>query len=115
MKELFIKSIARWQNYRSMLKTRMNLFEKIFSIGQDNESRVFDFIGLEEMTQSLYDICSLIFPKLSIEEIKENISWYLYEAVDLDEPLVESNGKEWIVSNSSILYDMMKEFEEEKE
>ena len=105
-KERFIRAIARWQNFQSHLETKMRLLEKAFG----SDTQIFDFDGLDELFDTVVDMAVLMFPNLKEEEIKENLSWYLYEAVDMEEPVVSFKEKEWKVINPEILYDMLYEF-----
>ena len=105
-KERFIRAMARFQNYRSRKETKNKLLEKAFG----SDTVIFDFDGVDELLDSVIDLACLIFTNLSEEEITENIEWYVYEAVDMDEPLVENNGKNYIVNSTEVLFEMLKDF-----
>jgi hypothetical protein len=107
-KDRFIRAVARIQNYNSHKETKNKLLEKAFG----SDTVIFDFDGVDELTDTLVDMTSVIFPNLSETNIKDNIEWYLYEAVGMDNPEVSDNNsdKTWIVNNSSVLYDMLEYF-----
>ena len=105
-KERFIRAVARVQNYNSHKDTKNKLLEKAFG----GDTVVFDFDGTEELTDALIDLTNIIFQNLTETDIRDNIEWYLYEAVNMDNPEVSDKDKTWIVNNSSVLYDMLEYF-----
>lgn len=110
-KERFIKAIARYQNYDSHLSTKRTLLEKAF--GQDTQ--IFDFDGLDEILDTIVDMATLMFPNLSEKEVRENIEWYVYEAINIEEPVVEDGkGNKYKITNSLDLFNMLKAFNDEE-
>lgn len=107
-KARFIRAVSRFQNFRSHLETKCKLLEKAFG----SDTTIFDFDGLEELFQAIVDMSCLMFPNLTEDEIAENISWYVYEAVDMDNPTVQDGDKEFIVNSVEALYDMLAYFHE---
>jgi hypothetical protein len=105
-KERFIRAVARVQNYNSHKDTKNKLLEKAFG----GDTVIFDFDGMEELTDALIDLTNVIFPNLTEIDVRDNIEWYLYEAVNMDNPEVSDKDKTWIVNNSSVLYDMLEYF-----
>jgi len=105
-KDRFIRAVARVQNYNSHKETKNKLLEKAFG----GDTVIFDFDGTEELTDALIDLTSIIFPNLTETDIRDNIEWYLYEAVNMDNPEVSDKDKTWIVNSSSVLYDMLEYF-----
>ena len=105
-KERFIRAVARVQNYNSHKDTKNKLLEKAFG----GDTVIFDFDGTEELTDALIDLTNIIFQNLTETDIRDNIEWYLYEAVNMDNPEVSDKDKTWIVSSSSVLYDMLEYF-----
>jgi len=105
-KERFIRAVARIQNYNSHKDTKNKLLEKAFG----GDTVIFDFDGTEELTDALIDLTNIIFQNLTETDIRDNIEWYLYEAVNMDNPEVSDKDKTWIVSSSSVLYDMLEYF-----
>lgn len=77
-KEVFIKANARLQNYYSHIDTRNKLLEKALDSG-DNETRIFDFSGINELLNATIDIGILMFPNIKEEVIKDYIEWFVYE------------------------------------
>lgn len=106
MKNLFTKAIQRWLNYYSHMKKRNDTLEKVFG----EETSMFDFVGVEELLSATVDMAFLMFPKLNRDEIEENICWYVYEAVDMENPEVSDNDKTWIVNTPEDLFAMLKDF-----
>ena len=109
-KERFIRAIARYQNFHSHIETRNKLLEKAFG----SDTTIFNFDGLDEIFNTIVDMASFIFPNLEEKEIEDWLGWYIYEASDMDKPEVESGSKTYIISNSEELYNMLYEFNEEK-
>jgi hypothetical protein len=107
-KARFMRAISRFQNFRSHLETKCKLLEKAFG----SDTSIFDFDGLEELFQAIVDMSCLMFPNLTEDEIAENISWNVYEAVDMDNPTVQDGDKEFIVNSVEALYDMIAYFNE---
>jgi len=105
-KDMFIRAVARIQNYNSHKETKNKLLEKAFG----SDTVIFDFDGTEELTDALIDLANVIFPNLTETNIRDYIEWYLYEAVNMDNPEVSDKDKTWIVNNSSVLYDMLEYF-----
>jgi len=105
-KDRFIRAVARVQNYNSHKETKNKLLEKAFG----GDTVIFDFDGMEELTDALIDLTNVIFPNLTEIDVRDNIEWYLYEAVNMDNPEVSDKDKTWIVNNSSVLYDMLEYF-----
>ena len=105
-KERFIRAMARFQNYCSHKETKNKKIKKAFG----SDTVIFDFDGMNELLDSIIDLACLIFTNLSEKEITENIEWYVYEAVNMDEPLVENNGKNYIVNSTEVLFEMLKNF-----
>ena len=98
--------MARFKNYCSNKETKNKLLEKAFG----SDTVIFDFDGMNELLDSIIDLACLIFTNLSEKEITENIEWYVYEAVNMDEPLVENNGKNYVVNSTEVLFEMLKDF-----
>lgn len=109
-KERFIKAIARYQNFYSHKETKMRLLEKAFS----EDSTIMDLDGLEELVDTISDMASVMFPNISEETVKNYIEYYIYEAVDIEEPFVEDEEKKWILNSSGDLYDMLEEWNQKK-
>lgn len=109
-KEKFIRAISRYQNFHSHIETRNKLLEKAFG----SDTVIFNFDGLDEIFITIVDMSSFIFPNLKEKDIEDWLSWYIYEANDMDKPEVESGNKTYIISNSEELYNMLYEFNEEK-
>ena len=108
-KERFIRAIARYQNFNSHKETKSKLLEKAFG----SDTRIFDFDGVDELLDTVIDMSVFMFPNLSEEEIRENIEWFVYEAVDMENPeVIDPKGKTYIVKTSDILYDMLEDFNE---
>lgn len=107
-KDRFIRAVARIQNYNSHKETKNKLLEKAFG----GDTVIFDFDGTEELTDALIDLTNVIFQNLTETDIRDNIEWYLYEAVNMDNPEVSDNNsdKTWIVNNPSVLYDVLEHF-----
>ena len=105
-KERFIRAMSRFQNYCSHKETKNKLLEKAFG----SDTVIFDFDGMNELLDSIIDLACLIFTNVSEKEITENIEWYVYEAVNMDETLVENNGKNYVVNSTEILFEMLKDF-----
>lgn len=106
-KERFKRAMARFQNFYSNKVTKNELFEIAF--GPD--STVMDFYGVDEILDTITDMAALMFPNIPEEEIKEDISWYLYVAVDMKEPFISFEGKEYLITNPESLYNAMSEFD----
>ena len=104
-KERFIRAIARWQNYRSHKETKNKLLEKAF--GEDTS--IFDYDGIEELEDAIIDLSSIMFKNITEEEIRDNIEYYLYEAVDMDNPEVSfvKEEKTFVLNSVSDLYDLL--------
>lgn len=108
-KERFIRAISRYQNYNSHICTRNKLLEKAFG----SDTTIFNFDGLEELSDTIIDLSVLMFPNLSEAEIRDNIEWYLYEAVDMDNPEVIDGENKYIVNSSEALFLMLEQFNNE--
>lgn len=103
-KETFCKALRRFQNYRSHKETKNKLLEKAFG----SDTTIFDFDGLDEILETIIDMSCIMFPNLLKEEIKEDIEWYVYEAVNMENPTIEDDkNNKWIVKAPEALYEMM--------
>ena len=77
-KDIFLKQIASFQNFRSMLKTRNTLLEK--ALGED--TTVMDFRGIDEFENCLADLLYTMFApsgKIAYESALEEMDWFIYE------------------------------------
>lgn len=77
-KDIFLKQIASFQNFRSKLRTRNTLLEKVFGA----DTTVMDVIGLDELESCLIDLLYVMFApfgKMTHAAAQEEISWFLYE------------------------------------
>ena len=77
-KDIFLKQIASFQNFRSMLKTRNTLLEK--ALGED--TTVIDFRGIDEFENCLADLLYVMFThfgKITYESALEEMDWFIYE------------------------------------
>ena len=77
-KDIFLKQIASFQNFRSMLKTRNTLLEK--ALGED--TTVMDFRGIDEFENCLADLLYVMFThfgKITYESALEEMDWFIYE------------------------------------
>ena len=108
-KERFVKALSRFQNFRSHMETRCKILEKAF----DEDTIIFDFKGLDVVLDTIIDMSVYLFPKLSEAEIKENIEWYVYEAENMTNPIIEYKGMEYIINSVETLYDILKLFNDE--
>ena len=109
--ERFVRAIQRYQNFKSHLETRCRLLEKAF----DEDTVIFDFNGLETIIDTIVDMSVCMFPNLEEEAIRDNIEWYLYEAVEMNNPTVEDNGTVYVVNSPELLYYMLRAFNDESE
>lgn len=105
-KERFVQSVARFQNLKSSLETRNNLLEKAF--GEDTE--IIEYRGLDEMLLTLWDMCCVMFSDIPEDVLKDEIEWFLYEAVNLSDDeskYIEINNVKYMVRNSEEFYNYL--------
>lgn len=110
-KDVFVKAIERFEQYREKKEKKNKLLEQAFG----SDTTIFDFDGLEEILGCVVDLGQLIFTAIPKENLEENISWYVYEASGMDEPIVsessdDDDGKKWVVNSPEVLYDMLSYF-----
>lgn len=104
-KEIFCRAVARFQNYFSKMETRNNIIEKLIG----NDTTIMDFAGTTEILDCIFDIAHLMFPNIDEDVINDYISWYIYEAVDMDEPYIEDEHKKWTIKSAEDLFDYFNE------
>lgn len=109
-KDVFVKAIERFEQYREKKEKKNKLLEQAFG----SDTTIFDFDGLEEILECVVDLAQLIFTAIPKEHLEENISWYIYEASGMDEPVVsessDDDSKKWVVNSPEVLYDMLSYF-----
>ena len=97
-KDIFLKQIASFQNFRSMLKTRNTLLEK--ALGED--TTVIDFRGIDEFENCLADLLYVMFTpfgKITYESAHEEIDWFIYECDSERSNQIEIEGKVYTISS----------------
>ena len=97
-KDIFLKQIASFQNFRSMLKTRNTLLEK--ALGED--TTVMDFRGIDEFENCLADLLYVMFTpfgKITYESAHEEIDWFIYEWDSERANQIEIEGKTYTISS----------------
>ena len=82
-KDIFLKQIASFQNFRSMLKTRNTLLEK--ALGED--TTVMDFRGIDEFENCLADLLYVMFTPFDNKRYvcDGNIKTYAWGHVNIPE------------------------------
>ena len=98
-KDIFLKQIASFQNFRSMLKTRNTLLEK--ALGED--TTVIDFRGIDEFENCLADLLYVMFApfgKITYESAHEEIDWFIYECDSERSNQIEIEGKTYTISST---------------
>ena len=97
-KDIFLKQIASFQNFRSMLKTRNTLLEK--ALGED--TTVMDFRGIDEFENCLADLLYVMFTpfgKITYESAHEEIDWFIYEWDSERANQIEIEGKTYTINS----------------
>ena len=97
-KDIFLKQIASFQNFRSMLETRNMLLEK--ALGED--TTVMDFRGIDEFENCLADLLYVMFTpfgKITYESAHEEIDWFIYEWNSERANQIEIKGKVYTISS----------------
>ena len=81
-KDIFLKQIASFQNFRSMLETRNTLLEK--ALGED--TTVMDFRGIDEFENCLADLLYVMFTpfgKITYESTQEEMDLVINYASEI--------------------------------
>ena len=97
-KDIFLKQIASFQNFRSMLETRNMLLEKALS----EDTTVMDFRGIDEFENCLADLLYVMFTpfgKITYESAHEEIDWFIYEWDSERANQIEIEGKVYTISS----------------
>ena len=98
-KEKLIKAIENYNNHLSFLENRSKILQKAF----DEDTVILDLSGLDYLMEDIDIIISLLFPKMTWEQIKEEVEYYLFEP----SPVITVNGKDWILSSPETFYDYL--------
>lgn len=101
-KEIFSRNLDRVSAYFESLRKKEDLLEEVFS-----DCSIIINHGVDELIESAVDLGMVLFPKLSKDTVKEDIDWYLFEVDSLENPVVTINDREFVINNSSDLYDML--------
>lgn len=97
-KDIFLKQIASFQNFRSMLETRNTLLEK--ALGED--TTVMDFRGIDEFENCLADLLYVMFTpfgKITYESAQEEMDWFIYEWDSEGANQIEIKGKVYTITS----------------
>jgi len=98
-KEKLIKAIENYNNHHSFLENRTKILQKAF----DEDTVIMDLSGLDYLMEDIEIIISLIFPKMTCEQIKEEVEYYLFET----SPAITIDNKEWTLSSPKAFYNYL--------